>query len=523
MLFLVGGEDDSCRCLAVDGELGGLVAQQSDEVFLCVVHCRGEFPSVECEDIHNLQGGLAGTHMLVIFRLFLGFLHLFYQVLAQEVESRFHHRGGVLLLANHVVQANERLGDAHGHVGTARHAGPPAPRAVVVLQFFHLVEGSLQAAAEQRLVEVECQVAFLCRLALGHSHPRRLGEHEVFQFLVFLERTGQTTFVRLLLPFHDILTDGGRKTHDIAADGVGIIGRSLAHHVVAHQGGEAGHGLDDEPSRIIGILHGEFSVLDTLGEELVEFHGHPSGSMLREGIGAKHHLMVGQYGQVMLLAVGIAFSAHGHSAHIERQFAVGLDIEEHAAALSGLQAVVLGLLVDGFHCLRVEEREGSHTVYRLLGVVEDPCGQCGPIVDAEEARHIGLHHDVFLRHCFSRYLSVVHLLVGGQCHHLPGGHAFGQGEFQHHISLLVGQQIGQEEGGLAEILAQRHLFALCLRCGRSLFLFGSGSRVHGFFIHDHFGLQGLHLDHLSVHSPHPGALHPNGSSSSIVRPISDII
>ena len=454
MLFLVGGEDDSCRCLAVDGELGGLVAQQSDEVFLCVVHCRGEFPSVECEDIHNLQGGLAGTHMLVIFRLFLGFLHLFYQVLAQEVESRFHHRGGVLLIANHMVQANERLGDAHGHVGTARHAGPPAPRAVAVLQFFHFVEGSLQAAAEQRLVEVECQVALLCRLALGHSHPRRLGEHEVFQFLVFLERTGQTAVVRLLLPFHDILADGGRKAHDIAADGVGIIGRSLAHHVVAHQGSEAGHGLNHEPGRIVGILHGEFSVLDALCEELVEFHGHPSGSMLCEGISAEHHLMVGQYGQVMLFAVGIAFSAHGHPAHIEGQLTVGLDVEEHAAALSRIQAIIFVLLVDRFHRLRVEECEGCHTVYRLVGVVEYPCGQCGHIVDAEEARHIGLHHDVFLRHSLGGYLSVVHLLVGSQCHHLPGGHAFGQGEFHHHISFLVGHQVGQEESGLAEILAQ---------------------------------------------------------------------
>ena len=83
----------------------------------------------------------------------------------------------------------------------------------------------------------------------------------------------------------------------------------------------------------------------------------------------------------------------------------------------------------------------------------------------------------------------------GQTHESPGGKTLGQRELQGHVAILIGGELGIEEGGLVQILAHLHLWLLfslfaasrgwgfCILC--HLCIGHHHSFLHDGFCHDH--------------------------------------
>ena len=137
----VFGEDDGRVRLAIDGEVARLLGQQVHEIGSCLGHVFAELTTVDRGQIEPVDGGFARTQ--VFHALFLGLFHLFdlFLHLATHVAMGiFEQVFRVRLRANHRVQAHEHLAHGHRHIERAGHFGPPAPRAVGVLQFLQLRE-----------------------------------------------------------------------------------------------------------------------------------------------------------------------------------------------------------------------------------------------------------------------------------------------------------------------------------------------------------------------------------------------
>ena len=97
---------------------------------------------------------------------------------------------------------------------------------------------------------------------------------------------------------------------------------------------------------------------------------------------------------------------------------------------------------------------GASTDGTVAGVGNECCGLC-LVISTDETRQVGLYHHGFLGYHLIVAQAIAHLLVVSQGHELPCGDALRQGELQAHVAIVIGHEVGEEEGGLVEVVAQR--------------------------------------------------------------------
>ena len=145
----------------------------------------------------------------------------------------------------------------------------------------------------------------------------------------------------------------------------------------------------------------------------------------------------------------------------------------HGAA-NQQRSLVLGAVVkpQGLHLARLEPegtRQFRHCAVRLQGILQReeertrqrPArevrhldGQPRRVAPSQEARQGGFHHQLLLHHECGVYPPMAHSGIVCQCCEIPSRHAFGQGELQCHLALLVGAQGREEERRFLKMCAQ---------------------------------------------------------------------
>ena len=234
-----------------------------------------------------------------------------------------------------------------------------------------------------------------------------------------------------------------------------------------------GQRLHHEPCRIVGILHGQFLLVATLWEERRQVDGLHARLMLGKRYGLGDVLAVGQYGQIVLLAVAEAIAGHHDTTDEQRRGIVLLrQYKVDIGGLAGLHRTGgTHFSQHGFRCGVCQSKDGcsAHSMFRG---VDDAGRYLCLITHTDEARHVGLYHHVFLGHGLALDAATEHVGSMGYAHEAPCSQTFGQCEFQCDAPLAVGLQCGIAESGLLQVLAQlyvalvRCFFLLCLRGSR---------------------------------------------------------
>ena len=136
--------------------------------------------------------------------------------------------------------------------------------------------------------------------------------------------------------------------------------------------------------------------------------------------------------------------------------------------------------------------QAGSTIGCFFACIEDAGRNLRLVTHADEARHVGLYHDVLLGHRLALDAAIEHLGGVGNAHEAPGGQALRQRELQHHLPFFVSSQGGVAEGCLLQVLAQLHVLLFLL-----LFLFYAVVCRHlGLGIHDFFRLQHFTRSHI---------------------------
>ena len=78
---------------------------------------------------------------MTVFLPFLQILDLLDNLVTHELKGIVEHLLHGLLLASHIVQANQHLRDGDGHIERALHALPPSPGAIAQLQLLEFLNG----------------------------------------------------------------------------------------------------------------------------------------------------------------------------------------------------------------------------------------------------------------------------------------------------------------------------------------------------------------------------------------------
>ena len=186
--FAILREDDSREGLLINSLTQDVLLQQRQQVVVGSLHVTRQFPSVEGTEIEPAQGRKRRERRLAAFLLL--FLHLLHQIndfIADEFEGLVFHLLRGILRSRHPVQTYQHLFNSHRDIRAALHARIPRERTVAVLQLLQLLEGRRQAVRNSVLVEEVGESLFLLTLAVSSPNPRCLAEHEVLQFLVFLQ------------------------------------------------------------------------------------------------------------------------------------------------------------------------------------------------------------------------------------------------------------------------------------------------------------------------------------------------
>ena len=84
----------------------------------------------------------------------------------------------------HLVQSYQHFLNGYGDIGATLHTGIPGEGTIRILQLPELLHRSRKPVADDILVEEVGQTLFLLCLTVGSSHPGRLVEHQVLQFLI---------------------------------------------------------------------------------------------------------------------------------------------------------------------------------------------------------------------------------------------------------------------------------------------------------------------------------------------------
>ena len=263
-------QDDGRERLLVDGLILRVFFQQVDEVAVGLGHFLGQLAAVDGADVEPLQGAEAGEGLLIAFLfLLLHLVHQFHDVVAQIAEGLVEHLLRLILRAGHGVQAHQHLGHRGGHPYRALHAGPPAPRAIAILQLVEVLHGGGYSLADEVLVEEVGQPLLLLLFAVGIHHPGRLAEHHVLQLLVFAEVAHQRRLGSLLAaPLLKDMFCRRVLVKDMAADAVGVERCGLADGAVVVGMSHGGQCLNHHPCGVVGVFNGELCLRIVDGNQL---------------------------------------------------------------------------------------------------------------------------------------------------------------------------------------------------------------------------------------------------------------
>ena len=180
--------------------------------------------------------------------------------------------------------------------------------------------------------------------------------------------------------------------------------------------------------------------------------------MEREGIRVGDPLSGRQHRQIMLFAIAEALSAHAVAAHQQLMSLRQCAPERNGHGSRGPDHKRRGIGGNRHIGHSIDELQSCHSRARTVAKIGHPHGKIGHIPLAQESRHIGLHHDLLLRHHPFVEQSVIDHPVVSQALQIPGGDTVGQGEIQRHGSQAVGHQIREEESRLIKILShERHI------------------------------------------------------------------
>ena len=462
-------EDNGREGFLVDGLVLDVLLQQGNQIVVGRLHVTLQLTAVECTEIEPAQGGERGERGLVAFLLLLLHpLHQVYHLLADILEGFVLHLLGVALLAYHYIQTDHHLLDGYRDVRTALHAGIPRERAVAVLQLLQFRDGRLQTVCNTILVEEFRQSLFLFAFTVSGTHPRRLGQYQVLQFLVLLQLTLQRLFCpRLLFPQLEGLLHLRTLCQQALRQQIAIVGCSLVDGTMLPGLTQYGQRLHHQPRRIVRIFNSQLLLCGTFREELRQVDSLHTRLVLGERYGLGDILAVRQYGQIVLLAVAEAFT-HGNDLTNQQGRSgesglSGVNFKRYRTRFAGLHSEGLFLCKDDLFCLCIQQLQLGFTAGRILTDIEDSCRDLCLVAHADETGNIGLNHHVLLGHSLGADAAIQHVNGIGHTHESPCGQTLGQREFHHHTSLFVSRQHGVAEGGLVQVLAHLYVFFLSRR------------------------------------------------------------
>ena len=173
----------------------------------------------------------------------------------------------------------------------------------------------------------------------------------------------------------------------------------------------------------------------------------------------------------MLFAVAEAVAAGFHAHDDELRQLGGIYREAHLRGALGFDGEGQGGGVEHFLGCRLQNFYLCGAADSLLRSVHQPGGNLCLVVMADEARHIGLHHDRLRCHGLAVEPAVADFLVVGQAHEAPRGDALGQREVDDNAPFGIGAELWKEERRLVEVLP--HLG--CAALGALFFLTGNGN------------------------------------------------
>ena len=167
----------------------------------------------------------------------------------------------------------------------------------------------------------------------------------------------------------------------------------------------------------------------------------------------------------MLLTIREALATDGHLTNKQTTFHMGHVYREcNCSSASSLQTDRLRLFEDNGIRLGIDEFQTSLTCEGLLCSTEDTSRDGALVAIAQETRYVGLYHHILLGHGSTLNATIMHVTRMSDTHETPGRQTLRQCELQGNHTLLVGCQLGIEEGCLIEVFA--HLYVL----GTLLFL-----------------------------------------------------
>ncbi len=91
------------------------------------------------------------------------------------------------------------------------------------------------------------------------------------------------------------------------------------------------------------------------------------------------------------------------------------------------------------------------------GLVGDLDGELEGVALAQEARGIGLHHQILGGDGVGFEEAAAQGRVVGEAEEMPLGEGFGHGECQAHDAVGAGHELGKEEGGFVQVFARGDL------------------------------------------------------------------
>ena len=106
---------------------------------------------------------------------------------------------------------------------------------------------------------------------------------------------------------------------------------------------------------------------------------------------------------------------------------------------------------------RVGEGEAYFARGLFVGHIGDLHSELELIALAQEARRVGLHHDVLGGNRAAAEEAATQFVIVCEAHKLPLGECLRHREFQSHFAFFIGHNVRQEEGGFVEVLAGGNL------------------------------------------------------------------
>ena len=228
------------------------------------------------------------------------------------------------------------------------------------MQLLQLLNGHRQAVVDTILVEEVGQALLLFCLAVGSPYPRSLGQHEVFQFLVFLQLAQQG---RLLTVLTFPLFEGGLHLWTLLqqrqGEGIGVVGSGLVDGTVFPGLSYRRQRLHHEPCGIVSIFQGQLLLGSACWEQLRQVNGLHTRLVLGIGHCSGHKFAVGQNGKIVLFTIRETIARSRYLTDKQRVGLVGLELESDITRLTGLDAERQFLFVDGAVALRVYQRQSG--------------------------------------------------------------------------------------------------------------------------------------------------------------------